>query len=188
MCVAFLQVLILLLQWRHLVCREWVILTFGVFEMKFFNPVLVAILALATTNAYADTFTLTCKSTPSILSSIKKALELKVQSQVDINAFTNTKTSVGMKLLTSGTTTAPISLDQLLAGINVHDSGDPTGLAFGVGGNLNLSDNGSCIYTYRVSVNVRGTDKVSGDKITTRTESIITITTPPLGNVKKSAN
>jgi hypothetical protein len=156
--------------------------------MKILRSVLPALATLfVCATAQADTFSTSCKTSPAFLSSIRKSIEGMVTDEIDGAAYSDGRATVQLKLLSLQGQTDSVTTEELLANIVVEDSGHPTGLAFGVTGDIDLGvAGGTCVYTYRVIVTTRGRDNDTGDRINTRTDTIMTVTTPPYGAIRRN--
>ena len=155
---------------------------------RLFFPALALFLAANVTTSVpvrAETYTLPCKTTPTFLTTIKRSLESKIEANVNQSQFSDARATVQLKLLSLQAAPNPVNSEDLVAGLAVLNSG-PTGLSFAIDGNITFAAGGTCLYTYRVVVLTRARDLVTGDRILSRTDSIITLTTPPYGTLKKN--
>ena len=151
--------------------------------LKALIPVLTLLAAAAPVSA--ENLTLTCRTNPSFLATMRRALVAKVQNEINTTLFTDSRAKVSLRLLSLQATNNSVNTDDLLSTVAVTDSGDPSGLAFALSGGITFANAGSCVYTYRVVVTTRGRDTVNGDRISTRTDSTLTVTTPPYGSIRK---
>ena len=155
--------------------------------MKLFKAIVPALAVfLAAVPVSAETFTLSCKQTPTFLATLKRSLEGMIQEEIDQTVFSDARASVQMRMLSLTTASDPVTDEDLLSGLSIHDSGDPVGLAFGLDGDVVFAPTGTCSYLYRVTILTRARDTESGDRVSTRTESTITITTPPYGLLRRN--
>ena len=127
-----------------------------------------------------------CAQTPVIMSALKDSIATSVLDQVDRTQYELVRVHVGLRILARDTTEVPVEPAQLAGGLAIQRNGFPDGLAFGLGGTVNYTQPNLCVYTVRVIISTTGRRIGTPDRLATRSESNITLTTPFLAPIKKT--
>lgn len=122
-----------------------------------------------TVHAQEGQATLACGATSANLSLYQRVLRSKIQSSIDTATYQNIRVRVMFALVKPAASPGDFGLDEIMDGISLSQ----TGLSMTLSGTLGFYT--ECEYTYRVRVRVSATDKATGTKLKSSTDSIIKI-------------
>lgn len=125
------------------------------------------------------TLTVSCPKKPKTIRVISAGIREGVEARVNPD-YANPKVRVRAKCRRMpGGEQFVFSLASLLDTVNIENSNHPSGLAYGVSGEVAIDFQGNaCDYSCRVIITSSGNEPETGDRVNTRTESSLPVSEP----------